>query len=452
MRQYSILIVDDEKSIRDTLSIILESSGYKIYTAKNGYEALHIINEYLIDILITDLRMPGMDGLELMEKVFKIDQIIEVIFISAYADIKSAVEAMKMGAFDYIQKSFSTNELLVIIEKAIERKRLIEENLLLKKNIEEGYNVDGIIGKSKNMQNIFSTLDRISSTKATVLLTGGSGVGKEVFARLIHNKSPRKDNNFVVVNCGAIPENLIESELFGHEKGAFTGAINNKIGKFQQANNGTIFLDEVGELPLSMQVKFLRVLEERKIEKVGSLESIDVDIRIIAATNRDLKREVEEGKFRDDLYYRLNVINLEIPLLKERKEDIPLLASKFLDEYSKEYNKNLKLIDMEALDILINYSWPGNVRELKNIIERSVVVASIDDEVLKKEYLPVEIMEGSLEEDENLEEGLTLKEYEKVIIHNTLKKNGGNKAKTAEELGIRRQTLYNKIKEYDMEN
>lgn len=452
MRQYNILIVDDEKSIRSTLSIILESSGYKIYTAKNGYEALHITNEYLIDILITDLRMPGMDGLELMKKVFKIDQTIEVIFISAYADIKSAVEAMKMGAFDYIQKSFSTDELLIIIKKAIERKRLIEENLLLKKNIEEGYNVDGVIGKSKKMQNIFSILDRISSTKATVLLTGGSGVGKEVFARLIHNKSSRKDNDFVIVNCGAIPENLIESELFGHEKGAFTGAINNKNGKFQQANNGTIFLDEIGELPLPMQVKFLRVLEERKIEKVGSLENIDIDIRIIAATNRDLKREVEEGKFRDDLYYRLNVINLEIPLLKERKEDIPLLASKFLDEYSKEYNKNLKLIDMEALDILINYSWPGNVRELKNIIERSVVVASIDDEVLKKEYLPVEIMGGSLEEDENLEEGLTLKEYEKVIIHNTLKKNGGNKAKTAEELGIRRQTLYNKIKEYNMEN
>lgn len=450
MRQYSILIVDDERSIRDTLSIVLKSSGYKVYTAENAYKGLNIINECIIDILVTDLRMPGMDGLELMKKVSKIDQTIEVIFISAYADIKSAVEAMKMGAFDYVQKSFSTDELLIIVQKAIDRKKLIEENLLLKRNIEEGYDVDGVIGKSEKMQKIFSMLDRVSRTKATVLLTGESGVGKEVFAKLIHNKSLRSNNDFVIVNCGAIPENLIESELFGHEKGSFTGAINTKIGKFEQAHNGTIFLDEIGELPYSMQVKLLRVLQERKIERVGSLDSIDIDIRVVAATNKLLKKEVEEGNFRDDLYYRLNVINLEIPPLRERKEDIPLLASKFLEEYSKEYNKKLKLIDMETLDILINYSWQGNVRELKNTIERSVVVANIHDEVLKKDYLPAEIMGNVQDEEEDLEEGLTLKEYEEVIILNSLKKNKGNKAKTAEELGIRRQTLYNKIKDYDM--
>ena len=450
MDQYTVLLVDDEKSIRDTLKIILESEGYKVFTAENGFEALDYVKEYLIHILITDLKMPKMNGLELMEEALEIDPNIEVIFISAYADIKSAVKAMKMGAFDYVQKSFSKDELLITVEKAIRRKKLIDENLALKYQIEKRYDWDGIIGKSAKMQNIFSVIDRIAISKATVLVTGESGVGKEVFARLIHNRSLRKDKQFIIVNCGAIPENLIESELFGHEKGSFTGAIHTKVGKFEQAHGGTIFLDEIGELPFPMQVKLLRVLQERKVEKIGSLEHSDVDIRVISATNRDLFEEVSKGNFRDDLYYRLNVINLEIPPLRERKEDIPLLALKFLDEFSREYNKNLKLIDIGALDILVNYNWPGNVRELKNIIERSVVVSNNNDEVLKKEHLPAEILEDTPQGYKFLKDGMTLKEYEKLIIMNALKKNGGNKAKTAEELGCQRQTLYNKMKEYDM--
>lgn len=452
MEQYTILIVDDEEYIRETLKIILNSYGCKVYTAGDGQSAIDCVNEYLIDVLITDLRMPGMDGLQLMEEVKKIDSSLEVIFISAYADIKSAVKAMKMGAFDYIQKSFSKDELLVTIEKAIDRRKLVQENKILKNQLEKSYDWDGIIGKSYKVQRIFSMIDRIAASKATVLITGESGVGKEVFAQLIHKRSPRKDKEMVVVNCGAIPENLIESELFGHEKGAFTGAINTKIGKFEQADKGTIFFDEIGELPLPMQVKILRVLQERKVEKVGSLESNEVDIRVIAATNKDLLEEVKKGNFRDDLYYRLNVVNLNIPPLRERREDIPLLATKFMEEYSEGYGKKLKLIDIEILDILVNYKWPGNVRELKNVIERAVVLSESNDEVLKTEHLPIEIFNDVSKEYKGLKEGLTLKEYEKIIIANVLHKNGGNKVKTAYELGIQRQTLYNKIREYDIEN
>ncbi len=451
MEEYTILLIDDEKSIRDTLKIVLESAGYKVFTAKDGFEGLEYVEKNLVDILITDLKMPEMNGLEVMEKALKIDPSIEVIFISAYADVESAVKAMKMGAFDYVQKSFSNDELLLIVEKAIERRNLLNENAMLKRQLEGEYDWGGVIGKSSKMQRIFSMIDRIANSKATVLITGETGVGKDVIARLIHKRSLRRDKKYVVVNCGAIPENLIESELFGHEKGAFTGAINTKIGKFEQADGGTIFLDEIGELPLSMQVKLLRVLQEEEIERVGSLDNIKVDIRVIAATNRDILAEVKKGNFRADLYYRLNVINLEIPPLRERREDIPILALKFLDEFSQEYKKNLKLIDIGTLDILMKYNWPGNVRELKNVMERAVVVSDEKDEVLRKEYLPMEIYDSIPSKYCFLDDGMTLKEYEKLIIINTLKKNNGNKTKSARELGCRRQTLYNKIKEYDID-
>lgn len=451
MGKYTILLVDDEKSIRDTLKIVLENAGYEVFTAKDGFEGLKYVEKNLIDILITDLRMPEMNGLELMKKVLKIDSSIEVIFISAYADIESAVKAIKMGAFDYVQKSFSNDELLLIVEKAIERKSLLNENAIFKRQLKGEYDWDGVIGKSPKMQRIFSMIDRIANSKATVLITGETGVGKDVIAKLIHKRSLRRDNEYVVVNCGAIPENLIESELFGHEKGAFTGAINTKIGKFEQADGGTIFLDEIGELPISMQVKLLRVLQEEEIERVGSIESIKVDIRVVAATNKDILSEVKKGNFRADLYYRLNVISLEIPPLRERKEDIPILATKFMEEFNREYRKSLNLIDIETLDILINYNWLGNVRELKNVIERAVVVANENDEVLRKEHLPLEMIENIPEEQNVINEGLTLKEYERIIISNALKKNNGNKTKTARELGFRRQTLYNKIKEYNMD-
>lgn len=447
---YTILLVDDERSIRDTLKIVLEDSGYRVITAENGYEALKYIKEYIVDVLITDLRMPKMDGIELMKEVLNIDSSIEVIFISAYSDIKCAVKAIKLGAFDYIQKSFSMEELLIIVEKAIERKRLIEENSRLKNELKGRYQYDGIIGKSEKMQMLFSMVNRIADSKATVLLTGESGVGKEVFARLIHNRSSRKDKRFVVINCAAIPENLIESELFGHEKGSFTGASYRKVGKFEQADGGTIFLDEIGELPLAIQVKFLRVLQERQFERVGSLSSIDVDVRIIAATNKDLSEEVKKGNFREDLFYRINVINLKIPPLRERKEDIYLLAERFLDEFSREYNKNLKLIDIETMNILLHHSWKGNVRELRNAMERSVVVAEDNEEVLIKKHLPLEIAENESFIDGQGKTEMNLKDFEKLIIINTLKRVYGNKTKAAEILDIKRQTLYNKIREYGL--
>lgn len=445
-----LMLVDDEKSIRETLKIILEKAGYRVMTAEDGFEALEYLNYNIVDLLITDLRMPGMNGIQLMEKALSIDPFIETIFISAYADIKAAVKALKMGAFDYIEKSFSTDELLFTVEKAIERKRLIEENMNLRRRIDGEYSYEGIIGKSKKMQRLFHLVDRIARSKANILLTGESGVGKDVFAKLIHKKSSQDLDKFIPINCGAIPENLIESELFGHEKGAFTGATHMKKGKFELANNGTLFLDEIGELPLQMQVKFLRVLQEKQFYRVGSEESIQVDVRIIAATNKDLRVEIEEGRFREDLFYRLNVVNMEIPPLRERREDIPLLAERFLEEFSKEYNKNLKYIDVEAVGYLVEHDWKGNVRELRNIIERSVLFADFKAESLGKEHLPLEItgeINGDMKEEKS---HMSLKDYEKIIIENTLKRNYGNKTKAAEILGIRRQTLYNKIREYDI--
>lgn len=449
--KFTILLVDDESSIRETLKIILEDSGYLVITAKDGYEALDYLKENIVDILITDLRMPKMDGIELMKNSLEIDPYLETIFISAYADIKSAVKALKMGAFDYIEKSFTTEELIFTVEKAIERKKLIEENKNLKGRLEGEYDYEGVIGKSEKMQRLFYLINRIANSKASVLLTGESGVGKEVFAKLIHNKSSRKSQNFIAINCGAIPENLIESELFGHEKGAFTGAIQLKKGKFELANNGTLFLDEVGELPLQMQVKFLRVLQERQFYRIGSEESIKVDVRIIAATNKNLFEEINKGNFREDLYYRLNVVNIEIPPLRDRREDIPLLAEKFLVEFSEEYDKNLKYIDVETMNYLIGYNWKGNVRELRNIIERSVLISNHDEEFLLKEYLPNEItgLETIDKTEERVE--MSLQDYEKMIIQNVLKRCDGNKTKTADILGIKRQTLYNKMKEYKID-
>lgn len=312
------------------------------------------------------------------------------------------------------------------------------------------YRYDSIISYSEKMKEVFSTIDAVANSKATVLLVGETGAGKEVLAKLIHNKSDRSDKRFVVINCAAIPENLIESELFGHEKGSFTGASHRKIGKFEQAQGGTIFLDEMAELNLNMQVKFLRVLQERQLERIGSSDSINLDVRIIAATNKDLSKELEMGNFREDLYYRINVVKIHIPPLRERHEDIPMLSKIFLDEFSKEYKKNLKEIDMETMHILLNHIWKGNVRELKNVIERSVVISKKNEEVLTKDYLPIEISKDTNFTDLKGKTEITLKEYEKILIIYTLNKVGGNKTTAAKILDIKRQTLYNKIKEYEI--
>ncbi len=449
--EFTILLVDDENSIRETLKIVLESEGFLVTTAKDGFSALEHLNQNMVDILITDLRMPGMNGIELMKKALEIDPVLETIFISAYGDIKSAVKALKLGAFDYIEKSFSTEELIFTVEKAIERKRLIQENTTLRRRLDGDYSWDGVIGKSVKMQDLFYLVNRVAGSKANILLTGESGVGKDVFAQLIHKKSSNSQGDFIAINCGAIPENLIESELFGHEKGSFTGAIQRKKGKFELANKGSLFLDEVGELPFQMQVKFLRVLQEKEFYRIGSEESIGVDVRIIAATNKDLMKEVEKGNFREDLYYRLNVVNIKIPPLRERKEDIALLAKKFLDEFAKEYNKSLKYIDIETINYLVEHKWKGNVRELRNIIERSVLFAHKEEEFLLKEYLPKELT-GIRDEEVTERVDMTLRDYEKILIENTLKRNDGNKSRSAEILGIKRQTLYNKIREYSIDS
>ncbi|MBV1758705.1 MAG: sigma-54 dependent transcriptional regulator [Dethiosulfatibacter sp.] len=442
----TILLVDDEKSIRDTLKILFEDAGYDVYLADNGSAAITILESHLIDVVVTDLRMPKMDGIELMHQALKVDKNLQVILITAYADIKSAVDAMKAGAFDYVQKSFSTEEILVVVKKAIEKRKLIEENTRLRKQIDETMKQTGIIGKSPKIQGIFTLVDRIANSKATVLITGESGVGKEVFARLIHNKSDRKNEKFVVINCGAIPETLIESELFGFEKGSFTGADKTKTGKFEQADGGTILLDEVGELPLNVQVKFLRVLQERQLDRIGSTESKSVNVRIIAATNKDLTEEIRMGNFREDLFYRLNVIRLHIPPLRERKEDIPLMIDHFMTVYNDEYCKSINMIDMDALDFLISHDWKGNVRELKNVIERAIAISDPSDTTLTTSHLS-----DYLNSDNVLtasQDTITLKDYEKIIIYNTLKKANFNKSKAADLLGIKRQTLYKKMKEY----
>ena len=448
----NILIVDDEKSIRGTLKIIFNNLNYNVFTAQDGFEAINIIKSNIIDIMVTDLRMPGMDGIELMKKVLEIDSSIETIFISAYADIKAAVKVVKMGAFDYIEKSFSTDELIFTIEKAIELRKLKGENRSLRRRIEGKYNYDGLIAKSEAMQKIIDMVSRVANSKANILLTGESGVGKDVVADYIHKRSNRAENNFVVINCGAIPDNLIESELFGHEKGSYTGADRMSKGKFELADKGTIFLDEIGELPLHAQVKFLRVLQEKQIYRIGSEKSISVDVRIIAATNKNLSEEVEKGNFREDLYYRLNVVNLEIPPLRDRRDDILVLAEYFLIEFSKEYNKKIKYFEVEALNYLMDYEWRGNVRELKNVIERSVLVANDEDELLYKKYLPKEITGSDLNDNTKDNREKTLADYEKMIIENTLKRYEGNKTKAAEVLGIKRQTLYNKLKDYSLDS
>ena len=317
------------------------------------------------------------------------------------------------------------------------------------KKSKEKHQYDSTVSNSDKMKAIFSTIDEVAKYKSTVLLVGETGVGKEVLAKLIHSKSDRSDKRFVVINCAAIPENLIESELFGHEKGSFTGANNRKIGKFEQAQRGTIFLDEMAELPLTMQVKFLRVLQERQLERIGSSDIIDLDVRIIGATNKDLYKELEKGSFREDLYYRVNVVKIEIPPLRKRREDIAMLAKVFLAEFSKEYGKNFNEIDMEAMHILLNHTWNGNVRELKNVIERSVVIAKKSDEVLTKNHLPIELSKDESFTELKGKTEITLKEYEKILIISTLNRVGGNKTRAAEILDIKRQTLFNKMKDYD---
>jgi DNA-binding NtrC family response regulator len=431
-----ILAVDDEADMLETFRSIL-SKKYSILTASSGAEALELLIEKTAALALLDVKMPDMNGIEVLKKIKELEPGVEVIMVSASKDIISAVEAMKLGALDYITKPFEVKELLVVIEKALEKSALSKENLYLKETLKEAATYCELIGRTAVMKNLFTTIEKVAAANSTILINGESGTGKELVARAIHTKSKRASKPFVAVNCAAIPENLLESELFGHERGAFTGALERKLGKFELADGGTLFLDEIGCMSAPMQAKLLRVLENKMIERVGGEKTIPSDVRIISATNINFARAIEEGKFRHDLFYRLNVIPVNLVPLRERKEDIPLFVRYFLDKFNRELNKNVLNFTPEALQLLMDYRWPGNVRELQNLIERVVVLSAAS--TVSAEDLPLSLRDQShLLKD-------SVKEQEKEMILKALKENGNNRTRAAKMLGIARSSLNSKI-------
>jgi len=437
-----ILVIDDEQNIRKMLSRVLSSEGFIVKEAINGLEALKRLEEENYSLALLDLKMPGLNGIETLTKIREYDLNLPVIMMSAYGSITEAVEAMKLGALDYLIKPFDIEELKIIVERAIKQYELKVENIYYREEEEKRFNFEEIIGKSNSINRVLEMVKNVSSTPATVLITGESGTGKELIARAIHKNSLHKNGPFVVVNCVAFSSNLLESELFGHEKGSFTGAVTRRIGRFEMANGGTIFLDEIGEMDLSIQTKLLRVLQEKEFERVGSSKSIKVDVRILSATNKDLKKEVEERRFREDLFYRINVFNIDVPPLRERKEDIPLIAKHFIGKYNKILNKKVKKISAKAMELMLDYNYPGNIRELENIIERSMIMAK--DNIMDETYF------SFINKEKFLEKKGTLKEVEKELIIKYLIQNNGNRTKTAELLGISRRSLLDKIKKYQL--
>lgn len=442
-----ILIIDDEIAICDSLSFLLEDD-YRVFSAQNPKDGFKLIEANNIDLVLLDLKIGEYNGLDLIAQIKELDNSIQIIMMTAYGSIKSSVEAMKKGASHYITKPLDSEELLVLIESSINMRKLSGKVDSLQQIVEDKYNSQGIIGESEELKNILKKVNQIKDLSTTVLITGESGTGKDLIAKALHYDGVRKNENLEIVNCAAIPSDLLESELFGYEKGAFTGASKKKLGKIELANKGTLFLDEIGEMDLNLQAKILRVVEDMKISPLGSEVSKKVDIRIVAATNKNLEEEVAKGNFREDLYYRLNIINLELPPLRERTPDISLLAKHFIEIYSKKFNKKIKGLDEEAEKVFINYSWPGNIRELENLIERILVFQenefiSIDD--IPKEYYKDNHIDKNMI---NIEYGSTLEEAEEVIILETLKYNKGNRKDTAEMLGISLRNLQYKIKDY----
>jgi DNA-binding NtrC family response regulator len=424
------------------LNRVLSSEGFIVKEAINGLEALKRLEEEDYSLVLLDLKMPGLNGIETLKKIREFDINLPIIMISAYGSISEAVEAMKLGALDYLIKPFDIEELKIIVERAIKQYELRVENIYYREEEEKRFNFDEIIGKSKAIKRVLEMVKSVSVTPATVLITGESGTGKELIARAIHKNSPGNKNPFVVVNCVAFSSHLLESELFGHEKGAFTGAISKRIGRFEMAKGGTIFLDEIGEVDPVIQTKLLRFLQEKEFERVGSSKSIKVDVRILSATNLDLKKKAEDNNFRQDLYYRLNVFNIEVPPLRERKEDIPLLVEHFIHKYDKILNKKVEEISPQAMELLLNYDYPGNIRELENILERSMIMAK--NNIMDETYF------AFINKENFSEKKGTLKEVEKELIIRYLIQNKSNRTKTAELLGISRRSLQNKIKEYQI--
>ena len=444
--KFTLLIIDDEKNIREGLAANFEMDGYNVKLAENRKQGLEFLAKGDIDLVITDLRMPGISGEEVLRKVTTETPGVPVIVLTGHGSIDSAVDAMRNGAYDFLTKPLNLDQLSLIVKRALEARELSLQHKQLKNEVEKEHVLDNIIGKSAEMQKVFEMIKKVSASKASVLITGESGVGKEVVADAIHNLSPRKKHQCIKVHCAALSETLLESELFGHEKGAFTGADSLVKGRFELAHESSIFLDEIGEINQSVQIKILRVLQERAFERVGGQETINVDVRIIAATNRNLEDEVKKGTFREDLYYRLNVIHIHVPALRERKDDIPLLISKFLEEFSAENGKTIKGISPQAKSAIYNYNWPGNIRELRNCIESAVVLCGSDE--IQLEDLPPAVSKAGTEKAIIVPANLTLDEAEKIIILQTLAANKNNKSKTAELLGIGRKTLHRKLEEY----
>ncbi|MFO7460683.1 MAG: sigma-54 dependent transcriptional regulator [Desulfatiglandales bacterium] len=452
----SILVIDDDREHLNVVVDTLRSCGYEVEAANSGEEGLQEIEENDYDLVLTDLMMPKVSGVDVLKHAVAVSPSSKCIILTGYGTIKGSVEAMKMGAFDYITKPMTSSELLLTVEKALKFKHLEEENLRLKKELRKKYRESQIIGSSDAMKKVYDLIDKVADTDCTVLITGGSGTGKELIARAIHYDSFRRDKPLVTINCGAIPQELLESELFGHEKGAFTGAHKRRIGRFEMADGGTIFLDEVGEMSPALQVKLLRVLQEQAFERVGGTHTLHVDVRIIAATNKNLSQAIKNEKFREDLYYRLNVIPVKLPALKQRKEDIPLLVNFFLNKFQKGKEKKGLVLSQEALEAAMEYDWPGNVRELENVIKRMIILC--DNDVIGFSDLPEHIQYHSLTsckaEAEIPEVGRTLndtvRDYEKKLILDALEKSRGVKAKAAKLLNIKRTTLVEKMKKQNL--
>lgn len=447
-----ILIVDDEVDALDLMEELFQKNGYDTYTARNGVEALNILRETEIDIMISDIFMPEMDGMTLLDTVSKKYSDISVLMITAHGTIETAVEAMKKGAKDYILKPLHLDEIVGKVETISQLKTLIKENRYLKDKLSKKFNFENIIGKNKKMQELFELIRDIAKTNSTVLIRGESGTGKELIANAIHFNSDRIEKPFVKVNCAVLAENLLESELFGHVKGAFTGAIKDKVGRFELAHGGTIFLDEIGDISPNMQLKLLRVLQEGEFERVGGNETKKVDVRILAATNRNLEEAMKSGNFRQDLYYRLNVIPLDVPPLKERKDDIPLLVAYFLEKFSSDFKKRIEAVDDDAMQYLQSYDWPGNIRELENLMERAIVLNK--NGILTVKDFPISVSNAESEEEINIQVDNDLTEvvdnFEKKIILKALRENNFNKLRTAEKLGIHRSTFMSKLKKYEI--
>ncbi|MCD6486655.1 MAG: sigma-54-dependent Fis family transcriptional regulator [Syntrophobacterales bacterium] len=452
MDKLNILIVEDEQAQRKMLRGFLADEGHRVAEAEDGNTAIRQVQDGHFDLLLLDFKMPGMNGMEVLKKIKSINPKISVIMMTAYGTIETAVDAMKLGAVDYIPKPIDLDQLFVLISRISERQTLIRENEILRQKVwKKGLTQEQIIYKDAGMEDIINMVGRVASSRATVLIMGESGTGKELFANLVHATSPRSEKPMIVVNCGALPETLLESELFGHEKGAFTGATARRAGRFEEADGGTLFLDEIGELSPPVQVKLLRFLQEREFQRLGGNQTIRADVRIISATNRNLEEKVKEGTFREDLYYRLNVVSITVPPLRDRRGDISVLTEYFIKRFSAENDKDIKGLSNEAMDILMKYDYPGNVRELENIIERAVVITR--DQIISIRDLPFEeisphhfadyIKEGSVLKDE-------IESLERKRIEQALAETGNNQTKAAELLGITERTLRYKLKKYDL--